>query len=106
MHDVVSLERLGLPSVAILTDCFAAQAAYQASALGAVQPGRMIVLVNHPVSDANLPEMQLKAERSVAPIVRALTTDAFADAASARSTPAEERSALGHALPDECAAGA
>ena len=77
MHDVHSLEAGGVdsadggegvggsprtPAVAIVTTAFAAQAVYQAEALGATQPERHIVLAAHPISDATPDELAAKAD--------------------------------------------
>jgi len=72
MHDVIGLERAGLPAVAILTDCFAAQADYQATQLGAPAPAALYALAQHPVSDQTAGEMRAKADAVYPDVLRAL----------------------------------
>lgn len=94
MHDAVDLERLGLPAVAIATDAFCQQALFQAKALGAPNAESLLVLCEHPVSDATAAEMDARADRLY---------DALVAKLSGAATPSAEL--VGGTLSDECAAG-
>lgn len=73
MHDAASLERKGVPSVALLSDAFLVQARYQARSLGVESLASL--LVQHPISDATPAEMVAKADAVFPDVVRALTSD-------------------------------
>lgn len=60
MHDVVALERRGLPAVALLSDAFKAQALYQAAALKLSDASRLFV--PHPISDQSNAALEAKAD--------------------------------------------
>lgn len=77
MHDVLSLERLGVPAVAVLSDCFPAQGIFQAAGLGVpvAVSERLIVLAKHPISNATPTEIARKADGVFEDLVHALTCD-------------------------------
>jgi len=83
MHDVATAERAGVPSTAILSDAFGSQGLFQADGLGleAAAAERLIVLAEHPISDATDAELRAKAERLFPDLVRSLTRDGPPDAA-------------------------
>ena len=60
MHDVIALERRGLPAVALLSDAFEAQALYQAAAPKLSAASRLFV--KHPVSDQSNAALEAKAD--------------------------------------------
>jgi hypothetical protein len=82
MHDVASFERLGLPSVALITDQFLNQATYQATKLGIERTAR--VAIQHPVVDPAV-ALTTKAEAVFEQVVRALVSDDVPIAAAALS---------------------
>ena len=98
MHDVIELERAGLPSVAVITDVFVNQAEFQASKLGATDPERLFSLARHPVSDQTPAELEAKAVDIYPDVVRSLTSET--------KIAALRRRAAAGKLSDECAAGA
>ena len=71
LHDVLSFEAAGLPSVLVASDVFAQAAADQAAKLGA--PGARRVFVPHPVQDRTDDEMRAMAARVADELVAALT---------------------------------
>lgn len=73
MHDTVSFELQGLPSVCVASTAFVDAAASQAAALGL--PAVRRVWVPHPIQDATDDEMRAKADAVVEEIIRALTED-------------------------------
>ena len=101
MHDVAALERAGTSAVAVLSDAFASQGLFQADALGIGRKDaeRLLVLAQHPISDATRGEIAAKADALYAELLRALTTDAPPNAALRR------RLRAAAPLSDECAAG-
>ena len=77
MHDVAALERAGATAVAVLSEAFATQGLFQADRLG-LDIGaaeRMLVLAQHPISDASDAELAAKDDALYADLLRALTTD-------------------------------
>lgn len=100
MHDVHTLERAErIPSVAIVSTAFAAQAVYQAEALGVSEAERHIVLAEHPISDQTEGELRAKADQLYADLLRQLTSNKPCSAARKLRLRAAQPSAL-------CAAGA
>jgi hypothetical protein len=87
VHDIVDLERLGVPGVCIATVEFESGAVAQARALGA-DPA--IVYVPHPIQDRTDAEMTAIADAALAAILAQLiatsphTDDAPADGGGAR----------------------
>jgi len=71
VHDIVDLERRGLPGLFVASTEFAEAAAAQAVALG-VDPAR--VFVPHPIQDRNDDEMRALADATLDEIVSALTS--------------------------------
>ena len=70
--DQVNLEKMGVPTVAIVTDYFASHYARIAASLGA--PYAPIIVVKHPLGDAATREMaEEKAKGIVNQVVEALT---------------------------------
>ena len=71
LHDVLSFESAGLPSVLVASDVFVQAAADQAAKLGA--PGVRRVFVAHPVQDRTDEEMRAMAAAVSGELVAALT---------------------------------
>ena len=71
MHDIVDLERRGLPGVFVASREFVDAAAAQSAALG-VSPHA--VYVEHPIQDRTDDEMRAIADAAVDEIVRAITS--------------------------------
>ncbi len=74
MHDSVSLENRGIPTVPIATAEFRTAARIQASRLG--RPDLDAVYVPHPIQDQTESEIQARAEAAVGQVVERLTTAA------------------------------
>lgn len=72
MHDTVSLESVGVPSVFVASDEFIGAALVQAEALG--MPDVRRVFVPHPIQDRTDEEMRAIAEAAVAEVLEALTS--------------------------------
>ena len=70
MHDIVELERSGLPGVFVASTEFVTAADTQGASLG-YQPAR--VFVAHPIQDRTDDEMRALADKAVDEIVAALT---------------------------------
>ncbi len=64
MHDAIIGERLGLPSVGIMTSNFVSAAELMARALGA--EGTRFVVIDHPISSASADELAARARKAVA----------------------------------------
>lgn len=64
MHDAIIGERLGLPSVGIMTSNFVGAAELMARALGA--EGYRFVVIEHPISSASSVELAARARKAVA----------------------------------------
>ena len=71
MHDIVDLERRGVPGVVVASSEFVEAAESQARALGL--PARR-VFVPHPIQDRTDEEMQALAEAAVEEILAAVRT--------------------------------
>ncbi len=69
MHDMTTLEQLGIPSVFVASTEFYDAAQAQAHALGFDPAG---VFVQHPIQDRTDQEIRVLAEGAVDDIVRAL----------------------------------
>lgn len=70
MHDTVSFEIRGIPSVFIASSVFVDAAESQATALGLPEVRR--IFVPHPIQDANDDEMRAKADAIVDQVIEAL----------------------------------
>jgi hypothetical protein len=70
LHDSVTLERLGIPTVAVATDEFRTAARAQAAALS--RPDYEAVYVSHPIQDQTRSEIEARADSVVAEITRRL----------------------------------
>lgn len=70
MHDAIIGERLGLPSVGIMTSNFVSAAELMARALGA--EGTRFVVIDHPISSASPTELAVRARQAVAESVEIL----------------------------------
>jgi len=70
LHDALIGERLGLPSVGIMTSNFVSAAELMARALGA--DGYPFVVVDHPISSASSGELATRARKAVAESVAIL----------------------------------
>ena len=71
LHDVLSFESAGLPSVLVASDVFVQAAADQAAKLGA--PAARRVFVPHPVQDRTDDEMRAMAAAVADELVAALS---------------------------------
>ena len=71
LHDVLSFESAGLPSVLVASDVFAQAAADQAAKLGA--PAARRVFVPHPIQDRTDEEMRAMAAGLAAELLGQLT---------------------------------
>lgn len=72
MHDAAYFEAQGIPAVAVVSNEFKAQAAYQARMLGLDE--LRAEFVAHPISDASPEEMNNKAKGAFGNVVRALVS--------------------------------
>ena len=64
MHDAIIGERLGLPSVGIMTSMFVSAADMMARALGA--EGYRYVVIDHPISSASAAALAERARKAAA----------------------------------------
>jgi hypothetical protein len=64
LHDAVAGDRLGVPSVAVMTTKFASAAELMARVLGA--EGYPFVAIDHPISSASLDTLAERARRAAA----------------------------------------
>jgi hypothetical protein len=71
VHDSLTLEGFGIPTVAVATDEFAIAARAQAAALG--RPDFDAVYVRHPIQDQTPGEIAARAEAALDEIVGRLT---------------------------------
>jgi hypothetical protein len=71
VHDVVRLEKLGIPTAAVGTEPFIDEALEQARALG--MPGYRMVLIPHPVQLLTDEALRDLADRAFPSIVERLT---------------------------------
>ncbi len=74
VHDVVRLERLGIPTAAVGTEPFIDEALEQAAVLG--MPSYRMVFVPHPVQILTLADLHAAADRAFPAIVARLTSPA------------------------------
>lgn len=74
MHDAVSGERLGVPSVGIMTDRFVTAAELMSRSLGAA--GHPFVTIPHPISSATTDALTAAARTAAAQCVTQLTANA------------------------------
>ncbi len=70
MHDIVDLERRGVPGVFVASSVFVEAASVQGESLG-FQPERLFV--EHPIQDRTDDEMRTIADRAVGDLVAKLT---------------------------------
>jgi hypothetical protein len=71
LHDLVHLERRGIPAVGIATAPFADEAIEQARRLG--MPGSRVVYVPHPVQLLTDGELAARADAAFPAVLEALT---------------------------------
>ena len=71
MHDSIESERIGIPSVAVITEPFARSAAMVGELNGL--PGYPFVVIGHPVANDDDAALRQKAEAAVREIVPLLT---------------------------------
>jgi len=64
LHDAVAGERIGVPSVGIMTEPFVSAAALMARVLGA--EGYPFAVIEHPISSAGRAALAARAERAAA----------------------------------------
>ena len=69
MHDIVDLERRGVPGVFVASEVFVEAAQSQGAALG-FQPAR--VFVAHPIQDRTDAEMEALADQAIGRLLEAL----------------------------------
>ena len=74
MHDLVHLERRGIPAVGIATAPFADEAIEQARRLG--MPASRVVYIPHPVQLLTDAELAARADASLPAVLAALTEPA------------------------------
>jgi hypothetical protein len=72
VHDVVRLERRGIPTAAVGTEPFLDEALEQARLLG--MPDYRMTLIPHPVQLLTTAELHARADDAFAVIVRRLTS--------------------------------
>jgi len=70
LHDSITLEHLGIPTVAVATDEFRTAARAQAAALS--RPDYDAVYVSHPIQDQTRGEIEARADSAIAEIARRL----------------------------------
>ena len=71
MHDIVDIERRGVPGVFVASSEFIEAAQAQADSLGFPQVAR--VFTPHPVQDRTDDEMRVYAEQTVAAVIASIT---------------------------------
>ena len=71
MHDSIIGERLGLPSVGVMTSEFVSAGELMARVLGA--EGYPFVVIEHPISSASEEDLAARARKAVADSVEILT---------------------------------
>jgi hypothetical protein len=71
VHDIVDLERRGVPGVFVASEVFVEAAKTQGEALG-FQPARLFV--EHPIQDRSDEEMAAIADKAVEHLIDKLTT--------------------------------
>ena len=71
MHDSIEAERLGIPSVAVITERFVRSAEVVGELNGLA--GYPFVVIGHPVANDDDAALRVKAETAVREIVRLLT---------------------------------
>ncbi len=71
MHDIVDIERRGVPGVFVASSEFIEAARAQADSLGFPQVAR--VFTPHPVQDRTDEEMRAYADETVAAVIAAIT---------------------------------
>ena len=74
VHDVVRLERLGIPTAAVGTEPFIDEALEQAAVLG--MPSYRMVFIPHPVQILTLAELRAAADQAFPAIVARLSEPA------------------------------
>lgn len=74
VHDVVRLERLGIPTAAVGTEPFIDEALEQAAVLG--MPSYRMVFIPHPVQILTLAELRAAADQAFPAIVARLSVPA------------------------------
>jgi len=78
LHDLVHLERRGIPAVGIATAPFADEAIEQARRLG--MPSARVVYVPHPVQLLSDAELAARADAAFPAVLEALTAPAGGEA--------------------------
>lgn len=73
MHDAVTLESAGLPSVCLVSGAFSNQAQYQAEMLNFRDV--RVAYIPHPVSNAVSTQLARHAEEAFASVMKALCSD-------------------------------
>ncbi|MEM8974392.1 MAG: hypothetical protein AAGD43_20220 [Pseudomonadota bacterium] len=63
MHDAIIGERLGLPSIGVMTTQFVSAAELMARVLGA--DGYPFVTIDHPISSASQEQLEVRAAQTV-----------------------------------------
>jgi len=73
VHDAVSFEVAGLPSVCLVSSAFVHQAQYQANMLNL--PDVRVSFLRHPISDATSADLVNKTEECYDSVVQAISVD-------------------------------
>jgi hypothetical protein len=73
VHDIIDLEKRGIPGVFVASTEFEEAAASQASALG-YDPA--LVLVPHPIQDRTDEELRVIANNAIEPILASISAEA------------------------------
>jgi hypothetical protein len=76
LHDAVTGEQLGIPSVSVMTEAFVNAAELMASTLGA--EGYRFAVIEHPIASASTRQLAERAERVADVCVDVLTGQAIA----------------------------
>lgn len=71
LHDVVALERRGIPTAIVGTEVFRAEAEEQARALG--MPQKLLIEVPHPIQPIPMAQVESYAESVIDLVVGAFT---------------------------------
>ena len=66
MHDAITVERLKVPAIGVMTTCFGSAAELMARVLG--MPGYPFVVIPHPVSSASDDELRDMAATTIAAV--------------------------------------
>ena len=71
LHDVIAIERLGIPATIVGTEVFRAEAEEQARALG--MPQKLLIEVPHPIQPIPMTRVESYADAVIDRVVAAFT---------------------------------